>query len=126
MKKRMIDCLYTCLGLVLQMQKCSSSLVAWKRKSILFLSGLARVAQPHTTDNRFVWLSNQKIGPFTHLNNNVVYLSCLIQPTKYLPLVPSALGRSENGWQVQAWLSSTGNQSRPSSISALGYGTYVQ
>lgn len=126
MQKRMINCLYTCLGLVLHMQKCSSSLVTWKRKSFLFLLDLACVAQPHTTDNRFVRLSNRKTGPFTHSNNNVVYLSCLIQPTKHLPLVPYALGRSETGWQVQAWLSSTGNQSRPSSISALGYGTYVQ
>jgi hypothetical protein len=40
-------------------------------------------------------------------------LSPSIQPTKQLALVPSPPGSCGPGWQVRAWLSSTGNQSRP-------------
>ncbi|PWZ30921.1 hypothetical protein Zm00014a_039076 [Zea mays] len=82
----MFGLLYTCLGLVEQMQKCPTGLATWKRKSISFLAGLAGIAQacaPQYLISLVFPLKSCSI----HASKQQPYMSCpcsIRQPNIYL------------------------------------------
>jgi hypothetical protein len=107
-KKWMFGSLYTCLGLIEQMQKCPTGLAAWKRKSISFLAGLAGVAQVRAPIPDFLDFSTEKLL-HSHIQTTSIHvLSLFHSTTKHLLVyhlrlaIARQVGRYEPGWAPRA------------------------